>query len=109
MCVTAGFHVHPGRDLIVIAVGEVARHGSFVRWNVTPTYIAFRSPHLLLFDEIGGRAEIRDVIKGKIAEVLHERGLKALRLSRADQPMLGISPRGLLEVVEVSRRRTTIL
>lgn len=82
--------------------GEVARNGSFMRWNVTPSYIAYRPPYLLLFDEAGGKIEVRDVASGRMCEVIEERGLKALRLSRIEQGMLAISPRGLLDVVEVS-------
>lgn len=73
-----------------------------MRWNVTPSYIAYRPPYLLLFDEAGGKIEVRDVASGRMCEVIEERGLKALRLSRIEQGMLAISPRGLLDVVEVS-------
>jgi hypothetical protein len=72
-----------------------------MRWNLTPSYVAFRPPHLLLFDEEGGRAEVRHASTGKVIEVVEWRGMKPLRLTRAEQGMLAISPDGLVEVVEV--------
>ncbi|ORX39762.1 hypothetical protein BD324DRAFT_614892 [Kockovaella imperatae] len=84
----------------VTKYGEIARDGSFIRWNVTPSYVAFRPPYLLLFEETGGRAEVREVGNGRMCEVVRERGMQALRLSRADQDMLAICPKGLLEIVE---------
>lgn len=74
-----------------------------MRWNVIPTYAAYRPPHLLLFDEEGGRAEVRLVQNGKMCEVIEWKGMKPLRLTRVDQSMLAISPNGLIEVVEVGR------
>jgi hypothetical protein len=84
--------------------GEVSRNGGYMRWNLNPSYIVFRPPHLLLFDEIGGRAEIRDVTTGRVCEVMEEKGMKPLRLTRLDQALLALCPRGLLELVEVSSR-----
>jgi hypothetical protein len=72
-----------------------------MRWNLTPSYVAFRPPHLLLFDEDGGRAEVRHASTGKVIEVVEWRGMKPLRLTRAEQGVLAISPNGLVEVVEV--------
>ena len=84
--------------------GEISRNGSYIRWNILPSYVAFRPPYLLLFDESGGRTEVREVSNGRVCEVIHERGMKALRLSRAEQEMLAISPKGVLEIVEVSSK-----
>ena len=86
----------------LMADGEISRNGSFMRWNLTPSYIVYRAPHLLLFDEEGGRAEVRHASSGKVIEVVEWRGMKPLRLCRPDQDVLAISPNGLVEVVEVS-------
>lgn len=83
------------------ADGEVARSGAFLRWNLAPSYIIFRPPHLLLFNESGGRAEVRDVTTGRMCEVIEEKGMKALRMSRNDQALYALRPQGLLELVEV--------
>jgi len=82
--------------------GEISRGGSFMRWNLAPSYIAYRAPHLLLFDEAGGRAEVRTASSGKVVEVVEWKGMKPLRSCRQDQGVLAISPNGLVEVVEVS-------
>jgi hypothetical protein len=82
--------------------GEIAREGSFLRWNLNPSYLVFRSPYLLLFDEIRGRAEIRDVRSGRICEVMEEKGMKPVKLVSTDQALLALCEKGLLELVEVS-------
>ena len=80
----------------------MARNGAFLRWNLTPSYTVFRSPYLLLFDDAGGRAEVRDVTTGRMCEVIDHVGMKPLRQSRNDQTLLALRPQGLLELVEVS-------
>lgn len=69
--------------------------------------MVYRAPHLLLFDEEGGRAEVRHASTGKVMEVVEWRGMKPLRLCRPDQGVLAVSPNGLVEVVEVSLLRNT--
>lgn len=86
----------------VTKYGEVAKNGVYLRWNLTPTYCVFRSPHLLLFDDAMGRAEIRDVTNGRMCEVVEEKGMRALRLARSDQAMLALGNKGLMQLVEVS-------
>ncbi len=81
----------------------MARNGAFLRWNLTPSYTIFRPPHLLLFDEIGGRAEVRDVTTGRMSEVIEEKGMRPLRQSRSEQAPLALRPHGLIELVEVGR------
>ena len=61
----------------------------------------FRPPHLVLFDESGGRVEVRDVTTGRMCEVIEEKGMKPLRQSRNDQALMALRPPGLLELVEV--------
>jgi hypothetical protein len=68
-----------------------------------PSYCAFRPPYLLVFDESGGRAEVRDVTTGRLCEVVEEQGMKPLRTTRMDGDLLVQGPRGLLQLVEVSR------
>lgn len=80
----------------------MGRNGAFLRWNITPSYTIFRSPYLLLFDDAGGRAEVRDVTTGRMCEVIDHMGMKPLRQSRHDQALLVLGLQGLLELVEVS-------
>lgn len=82
--------------------GELSRNGTFLRWNLSPTHCAFRSPHLLLFDEAGGRTEVRDINSGKMCEIIvEEKGTKAVRATSMDADMLIIGPKGLKQIVEV--------
>jgi hypothetical protein len=83
--------------------GELSRNGTFLRWNLTPTHCAFRTSHLLLFDEAGGRTEVRDINSGKMCEIIVEdKGTKAVRATRMDADLLIIGPKGLKQIVEVS-------
>ncbi|WWD15802.1 hypothetical protein CI109_100226 [Kwoniella shandongensis] len=84
----------------VTKFGEISRKGSLFRWNLTPSYAVFRPPHILLFDEIGGRAEVRDVNSGKVCEVVEEKGLKLFHLTRMDQGLVGRCTKGLVQLVE---------
>jgi hypothetical protein len=56
----------------------------------------------MLFDESGGRAEVRDVQTGKMCEVIESNGLKPVHLSRVDGEVLGLTAKGLVHLVEVS-------
>ncbi|KAK8869923.1 hypothetical protein IAR55_000491 [Kwoniella newhampshirensis] len=97
----------------VTKFGEISRNGALFRWNLTPAYAVFRPPYILLFDEIGGRAEVRDVNSGKVCEVVEEKGLRMFHLTRIDQGLVGRCNSGLIQLVEVSaskchpERRTT--
>ncbi|WVQ78218.1 hypothetical protein IAT38_000301 [Cryptococcus sp. DSM 104549] len=84
----------------VTKFGELSRSGAFLRWNLTPSYAVYRSPYLLLFDELGGRAEVRDISSGKVCEVVEEPGMKMMHETREGQEMLGWGQRGLLQLVE---------
>ncbi|KAK4687215.1 RHO1 GDP-GTP exchange protein 1/2, partial [Tremellales sp. Uapishka_1] len=84
--------------------GEITRDGAFMRWNLTPSYVVYRPPHLLLFDESGGRAEVRDVRSGRVCEVVEERWMKPLRLGRMGSDLLCLTPKGLVRLKEVSGR-----
>ncbi|GFZ46220.1 hypothetical protein JCM24511_04467 [Saitozyma sp. JCM 24511] len=85
----------------VTKYGELSRNGTFLRWNLSPTHCAFRSPHLLLFDEAGGRTEVRDINSGKMCEIIvEEKGTKAVRATSMDADMLIIGPKGLKQIVE---------
>ncbi|OCF39870.1 hypothetical protein I317_06307 [Kwoniella heveanensis CBS 569] len=84
----------------VTKFGEVSRKGAFLRWNLTPSYAVFRPPHILLFEEPGGRAEVRDVFNGKVCEVVEERGIRPFPLTRLGQGLVAKCARGLVEVVE---------
>lgn len=84
-----------------MADGEISRNGAFFRWNLYPSYIAFRPPYLLVFDETEGKAEVRHVAMGKMSEVIECKGMRPIRLSRADQALLALTPEGIIEVVEV--------
>jgi hypothetical protein len=91
-----------GHADVFLLDGELSRNGNFLRWNLTPTNCAFRSPHLLLFDEAGGRTEVRDIDSGKMCEIIvEEKGTKAVRATRMDADMLIIGPKGLKQIVEV--------
>jgi hypothetical protein len=89
------------RAILMCADGDIAKNGSFLRWNLVPAYVVYRVPHLLLFDD-KGRAEVRHVMTGRMCEVVNEEGLKPLRACRSDQGLLGVGRRGLVELVEVS-------
>ncbi|WVQ70220.1 uncharacterized protein L199_008446 [Kwoniella botswanensis] len=86
----------------VTKFGEVFRKGSFLRWNLTPSYVIFRQPHLLLFDETHSRAEVRDVTSGRVCEVIEEKGMKVFPIVRFGQGVIARSGtgRGLIEIVE---------
>ncbi|KAI9638407.1 uncharacterized protein MKK02DRAFT_42797 [Dioszegia hungarica] len=84
----------------VTKYGEISRSGAYLRWNLTPSYALFRPPHILLFDESGGRAEVRDVQTGKMCEVVDLGGLKPVHLARVDAEVLGLTARGLVHLVE---------
>ena len=88
--------------LILALDGEISRNATFLRWNLTPSYVAFRPPHLLLFDVSGDRVEVRDVTTGRVCEAIEEKGMKPLWQTRNEQALLALSPRGLVELVEVS-------
>ncbi|ORY32258.1 hypothetical protein BCR39DRAFT_523619 [Naematelia encephala] len=92
--------VYEAGGCIVTKYGEVARDGACLRWNLTPSYAVFRHPHLLLFDQAGSRVEVRHVPSGRMCEVIEEKGMKPLVLSRVDQALLGLSPGGLVKLVE---------
>ncbi|WRT67006.1 uncharacterized protein IL334_003972 [Kwoniella shivajii] len=80
--------------------GEVSRKGSFLRWNLTPSYAIFKQPYLMLFEESSGRAEVRDVTTGRVCEVIDEKGMKIFTLSRINQGVVARASRGLIEIVE---------
>lgn len=82
--------------------GEISRSGAYLRWNLIPSYSLFRPPYILLFDESGGRAEVRDVQSGRVCEVIELGGLKPVHLSRVDGEVLGLTAKGLVHLVEVS-------
>lgn len=83
------------------AVGEVGRKGSFFRWNINPSYCVFRAPHVILFDEAQGLAEVRDIVTGRMCEVIEEKGLRPIRLARRDQDLQCLSSKGLMQIKEV--------
>ncbi|WVR05091.1 hypothetical protein IAU60_002103 [Kwoniella sp. DSM 27419] len=84
--------------------GQLSRNGSFLRWNVHPSYAVFRHPHVLLCDESGpgARVEVRDVMEGngKVCEVVEEKGMKVFHLVRPEQGLVAKCDRGLIELVE---------
>ncbi len=82
--------------------GEISRKGSFLRWNLTPSYVIHRHPYILLFDAPGARVEVRDVVTGKVCELIEENGMRPLRTSRVGQDVLAVGPKGVLQLVEVS-------
>ncbi|WVW83239.1 hypothetical protein I302_105258 [Kwoniella bestiolae CBS 10118] len=86
----------------VTKFGEVSRKGSFLRWNLTPSYVIFKQPYLLLFDESHSRAEVRDVTSGRVCEVIEEKGMKVFPIHRFGQGVVARSGsgRGLIEIVE---------
>nr|XP_019013428.1 uncharacterized protein I206_01495 [Kwoniella pini CBS 10737]OCF52209.1 hypothetical protein I206_01495 [Kwoniella pini CBS 10737] len=84
----------------VTKFGEVSRKGSFLRWNLIPSYVIFKQPYLILFEESQGRAEIRDVISGRICELIEEKGLKVFGLIRFNQGIIAKTLKGLIEIVE---------
>ncbi|WVQ71558.1 hypothetical protein IAR50_001097 [Cryptococcus sp. DSM 104548] len=86
----------------VTKFGEISRSGTYLRWNGLPSYAVFQSPYLLLFDEYGGRAEVRDVVSGKMCEIIEEKGLRMMKSTRKGQTMCGWTATGLVQVVEVS-------
>ncbi|ODO11558.1 hypothetical protein I350_00339 [Cryptococcus amylolentus CBS 6273] len=81
-------------------VGEISRSGTYLRWNGQPSQAVFQSPYLLLFDEFGGRAEVRDVVSGRMCEIIEEKGLRLMKSTREDQTMCGWTATGLVQVVE---------
>jgi len=60
----------------------------------------YKAPCLLLFDEINGRVEVRDITTGEMCEVISEQGLKALRAPKRDGEILAVAREGLLEIKE---------
>lgn len=72
-----------------------------MRWGLLPSSVAFRQPHVLLFEADGDRVEIRDLESGRMCEVVEETGMRRMFSSRSDAPVLALGPRGVLELVEV--------
>ncbi|ADV20494.1 hypothetical protein I305_06270 [Cryptococcus gattii E566] len=85
----------------VTKFGEICRSGAYLVWDLFPVYAVFRSPHLLLFDD-SGRAEVRNVVSGKMCETIKEKGLRMMPPTREEQGMLGWSEKGLIQLAEVS-------
>ena len=81
-------------------VGEIARNGLYLRWNLAPTYCVYKAPCLLLFDEATGKVEVRDITNGKMCELLVEHGLKAIRSAKRDGEILAMGQKGLLQIKE---------
>ncbi|ODO03369.1 hypothetical protein L198_02215 [Cryptococcus wingfieldii CBS 7118] len=84
----------------VTKFGEISRSGTYLRWNGLPSQAVFQSPYLLLFGEFGGRAEVRDVVSGRMCEIIEERGLRLMKSTREGQTMCGWTATGLVQVVE---------
>lgn len=87
--------------------GEIARSGTFLRWNVHPSFAVHRAPYLLLFDESASALEVRHIRSGRLMEVLSDRslGLVPVRTCRLDErAVLCLGGRGVLELVEVRAR-----
>ncbi|WWC85367.1 uncharacterized protein L201_000230 [Kwoniella dendrophila CBS 6074] len=84
----------------VTKFGEVSRKGAFLRWNLTPSYVIFKQPYLLLFEESHGRAEVRDVTTGRVCEVVEEKGMKVFPINRFGQGIVARGSKGLIEIVE---------
>ncbi|KAL7422275.1 hypothetical protein Q5752_002921 [Cryptotrichosporon argae] len=78
--------------------GEVARAGAYMRWNLTPSHIVFKAPHVLVFDS-GGRAEVRHMATAKLAEVFDEPGTVPVPRAGGGS-MLMFTKKGMGELVE---------
>lgn len=76
-------------------------------WDLFPVYAIFRSPHLLLFDD-SGRAEVRNVVSGKMCETIKEKSLRMMPPTREEQGMLGWSEKGLIQLAEVSLMKSAM-
>jgi hypothetical protein len=56
---------------------------------------------LLLFDELAGQVEVRDITNGKMCELLTEKKLRPVKVSKRDVGgILALGQDGLMEIKE---------
>ncbi|KZO91124.1 hypothetical protein CALVIDRAFT_531027 [Calocera viscosa TUFC12733] len=66
--------------------GIPARRSGYVRWEIKASHVAFRAPHVLLFD--GDFVEIREASTGRLEQVIEDKNIRLVGDAVSNGPLL---------------------